>query len=419
MPAEILTIGTEILLGQIVDTNAAYVAERLAEAGIDVYQKTTVGDNLGRVASAFREALGRADIIIATGGLGPTEDDLTREAVADVLGLKLVEDPEILQGIQKRFAARGLTMTENNRKQAQVPKGAEVLDNPRGTAPGLYVPAGEGKVIVLMPGVPSEMRPMLTEQVIPRLRDAFGIRARIVSRVLKTCGIAESKVDAAINDLFRTQRNPSIALLAHAGEIHIRLTAKADSPEAIAGMLDDLEARIRQRLGPLVFGRDAERLEDVLGGILRARGERLAVAESCTGGLIAHRLTNVPGSSDYFEGGVVAYSNAAKAAVLGVPETLMARHGSVSREVAEAMAHGVRHLARSHYGLATTGIMGPGGATPGKPVGLVHIALNWEGGGLARHYRFLADRETNKVRVAQMALELLRRHLLGLDGGEA
>lgn len=418
MGTEIITIGTEILLGQIVDTNASWIAARLAEGGIDVFYKTTVGDNWSRIEAALRQALSRAEVILTTGGLGPTEDDLTREVVAAVLGRPLRLDSAVLAHIEQRFAHRRLPMTENNQKQAMVPEGAEVLPNPRGTAPGLFLKS-DGRLVVCMPGVPAEMKPMLTELVIPRIRQTLGIGSQIVSRVLKTCGISESKLDQAIGDYFRSMRNPTIGVLAHAGEIHVRLTCKGDNPAEITRMLDDLEAKIRDRLGHLIFGRDEEKLEALVGQLLRERKATLAVAESCTGGLIASRLTDVPGSSEYFERGVVAYSSAAKEEVLGVPPELIRRHGTVSLEVVRAMADGIRRKSGTTFGLAATGIAGPSGGTPEKPVGLVCIALAWEGGELAREYRFHGERELIKYRAAQMALEILRRHLLSVPLSES
>ncbi len=415
MGVEILTVGTELLLGQIVDTNAAFMAQRLAEAGIDLFFKATVGDNEGRIEAALREGLHRSDAVLCTGGLGPTEDDLTRDVIAKVLGRPLRLDEGVLAHLRARFAARGIPMAENNRKQAYVPEGAEVLPNPRGTAPGLYLTTPEGKVVVAMPGVPSEMRPMLTEQVIPRLRERFRIVGRIRSRVLRTCGASESRVDHLIGDLFRSQRNPTIGVLAHAGEIHVRLTAKGETEGEIDGLLDDLEGKLRQRIGPLIFGRDEEELEEVVGRLLRDRGLSLAVAESCSGGLVAHRITNVPGSSRYFDRGVVAYSNRAKTELLGVPPELVAAHGAVSPEVARAMAEGARRLAGADFGVGITGIAGPDGGTAEKPVGLTYIGLAWDGGSQATEHRFLSDRAVNKVRASQMALDLLRRRLLGIE----
>ena len=413
MGTEIITVGTELLLGQIIDTNASWIAQRLAEAGIDLYYKTTVGDNAGRIEAALRQALSRADVLITTGGLGPTEDDLTRDVVAAVLGRPLHLDSDVLARIEQRFAHRKIPMSENNRKQAMVPEGAEVLHNPNGTAPGLFLREG-GRCVACMPGVPAEMKPMLTGQVIPQIREVFGIRSRIVSRVLKMCGISESKVDQAIGDYFREMRNPTIGILAHAGEIHVRLTCKGEDPAEITRMLDALEGKVRLRLGALVFGRDEEKIEALVGQLLRARGATLAVAESCTGGLIASRLTDVAGSSDYFERGMVTYSTAAKQHLLGVPRELIGNSGVVSLDVVRVMADGVRRRSGTTFGLATTGIAGPSGGTSERPVGLVCVALAWEGGDIAREYRFHGGRELIKYRAAQMALEMLRRHLLGI-----
>jgi nicotinamide-nucleotide amidase len=413
MASEILTVGTELLLGQIVDTNASWIAQRLAEAGIDLFWKTTVGDNAARIEAALRQALSRSEVVIVTGGLGPTEDDLTRDVVAALLSRPMHLDPAVLAHIERRFAHRRIPMPENNRKQAMVPEGAEVLHNPNGTAPGLFLRDG-GRCIACMPGVPGEMKPMLTEQVIPRIRETLGIKSRIVSRVLKTCGIGESTVDQAIGDYFREMRNPTIGVLAHAGEIHIRLTCKGEDPAEIARMLDGLEGKIRERLGALIFGRDEEKLEALVGQLLRERKATLAVAESCTGGLVASRVTDISGSSDYFDRGVVAYSLAAKEGLLRVPQATLREFGPVSLPVARAMAESVRRLSGTTFGLATTGIAGPTGGTPEKPVGFVCIALAWDGGGLAREYRLHGGRELVKYRAAQMGLEMLRRHLLGV-----
>ena len=417
MGAELLTIGTELLLGQIVDTNAGWLAQRLAEAGVDVYYKSTVGDNWSRIEAAIRLAMSRADVVIMTGGLGPTEDDLTRDVLAAVLDRPLGLDPGVLTAIEQRFAHRRVAMPENNRKQAMVPKGAEVLHNPRGTAPGLWIRHG-GRALVCMPGVPSEMRSMLLDQVIPRIRANFGIQSRIVSRILKTCGISESTLDQRIGDYFRDMRNPTIGVLAHAGEIHVRLTCKGDHLGQIVAMLDELEGKIRARLGDLIFGRDEEKLEAVVGRLLRERKATLAVAESCTGGLVASRLTDIAGSSDYFERGVVAYSLGAKECLLNVPPSLIEQYGAVSLDVARAMAAGVRRMSGTALGLATTGIAGPGGGTAEKPVGLVCVALASDGGDGAREFRLLGDREQVKYRGSQMALEMLRRHLLGIPMDE-
>jgi nicotinamide-nucleotide amidase len=361
--------------------------------------------------------MSRADVIIVTGGLGPTEDDLTRDVLAAVLGRPLGLDPQVLTAIEQRFAHRRVAMAENNRKQAMVPEGAEALHNPRGTAPGLCVREPH-HIWVCMPGVPAEMKPMLLDQVIPRIRETLGIRSRIVSRVLRTCGISESALDQRIGDYFREMQDPTIGVQAHAGEIHIRLTCKGEDPTGIALRLDALEAKIRERLCHVIFGRDDEKLEVVVGRLLRERKATLAVAESCTGGLVASRLTDVPGSSDYVERGVVAYSLAAKEQLLGVSPDVVQRHDAASLEVARAMAAGIRRRSGTTLGLATTGIAGPTGGTPEKPVGLVCVAVAWEGGERAREFRLLGDRDQVKYRGAQMALEMLRRHLLDIPFDE-
>ena len=416
MSAEILIIGTEILLGQIVDTNSAFIAEQLAAAGIDVYFKTVVGDNEGRIEQALRQALERADFVIAAGGLGPTEDDLTRSVFARVLGRHLILNEELLEKIRQRFASRGLIMTANNEKQALVPQSAIILDNPRGTAPGLFMKAGAKgeKSVVAMPGVPAEMKPMLTEQVIPLLQERMRKASIIRSRVIKTCGIGESRVDDLIGDLFRDSRNPSIALLAYPSEVHIRITAKAESKEAAEDLISELEGKIRERVGEWIYGRDQQTMEEVVGFLLQVSGKTLSVAESCTGGLICNRITNIPGSSRYFDRGVVSYSNRAKVELLGISLSQLERHGAVSPEIAEAMALSVRQVSATDLGLSVTGIAGPDGGTPQKPVGLVYIGLAWEGGVKSKEYRFFEDRLANKRRSSLMALDTVRRHLVGL-----
>jgi nicotinamide-nucleotide amidase len=411
MGAELLTIGTELLLGQIVDTNAAWMAQRLAEAGIDVFHKSTVGDNWGRIEAAIRLAMSRADVVLMTGGLGPTEDDLTREVLAAVLGRPLRLDPQVLAAIEQRFAHRRVAMPQNNRKQAMVPEGAEVLHNPRGTAPGLWIRHGEC-ALVCMPGVPSEMRPMLLDQVIPRIRANFGIRSRIVSRVLKTCGISESTLDQRIGDYFRDMRNPTIGVLAHAGEIHVRLTCKGDDLGEIVAMLDELEGKIRARLGHLIFGRDEEKLEAVVGRLLRERKATLAVAESCTGGLLGERITSVGGSSRYFLGGAIVYSNGLKTEFAGVPAALIEKHGAVSREVAAAMAEGIRKRCGATFGVGVTGVAGPAGGTETKPVGLVFHALASENGTEVVERNFPGDRKRIRWFASQQALDMVRRKLM-------
>ncbi len=409
---EILTIGTELLLGQTLDTNSAYIGEALAAAGIEVCWKSTVGDHEARIREALRSALTRAEIVIITGGLGPTEDDLTCRAIAAELCRPLTLDQAVLESIRRRFTARALAMSRNNERQAMIPEGATVLPNPHGTAPGLFIHMEDGRVVVAMPGVPSEMRPMLNEQVIPRLCEAFNVKARIYSRTLKTCGITESELDETISDLTRLSQNPTIAVLAYPGEIYIRLTVKTELEAEGDRRLDELEARIRQRLGELIFGRDEERLEEVVGRLLLETKRTVAVAESCTGGLVSHRLTTLPGSSAYFMRGEVVYSNEAKERLLGVPHEVIAEYGAVSEPVALAMAGGMRQATGTDLALGITGIAGPEGGTATKPVGLTYVAIASDDGATCREYRFLGDRETNKLLASQEALDILRRYLL-------
>lgn len=412
--AEILTIGTELLLGQTIDTNAAYIGDALAAAGIEVHWKSTVGDHEARIREALRVALTRSEIVITTGGLGPTEDDLTRRAIAAELGRPLILDQTVLESIRRRFAERAIVMSDNNEQQALIPEGAVVLPNAHGTAPGLAIRLGDGRVVMATPGVPSEMRSMVNEQVIPYLCKTFGVKSRIRLRTLRACGITESALDETISDLIRLSCNPTIAILAYPGEIHIRLTVKTDSETEGDRLLDDLETRIRTRLAEFLFGRDEQRLEEVVGRLLLETKRTVAVAESCTGGLVCHRLTNLPGSSAYFIRGEVVYSNEAKERLLGVPRELMAEHGAVSRPVAQAMAVGMRQVAGTDLALGITGIAGPGGGTAAKPVGLTYIALASDDGVTCLEYRFLADRDTNKLLASQKALDILRRHLLSL-----
>jgi nicotinamide-nucleotide amidase len=401
-----------LLLGQTIDTNSAYIGEQLAAAGIEVYWKSTVGDHEARIRETLRVALARSEIVIMTGGLGPTEDDLTCRAIAAELGRPLILDQTILESIRRRFTERALVMSRNNERQAMIPEAATVLPNAHGTAPGFAIRLGDGRMVVAMPGVPLEMRAMLNEQVIPRLREAFGTTSRIYSRTLKICGITESELDETIADLARVSRNPAIALLAYPGEIHIRLTVKTERETEGNRLLDDLENRIRGRLNQFLFGRDEERLEEVVGRLLLDAKQTVAVAESCTGGLVCHRLTNLPGSSAYFIRGEVVYSNDVKERLLGVPRELIVEHGAVSRPVALAMASGIRQVAGTDLALGITGIAGPGGGSAMKPVGLTYIAMASDDGVTCRESRFLGDRETNKLLASQAALDILRRHLL-------
>jgi nicotinamide-nucleotide amidase len=410
MQAELLSVGTELLLGHVLDTNASFLAEKLSGLGIDVFYKTTVGDNPRRLAEALRHSLARSDLVISTGGLGPTSDDITAAIVSEVVGEEVAVHQPSAQRIRHRLQERGLEPGESHLKQAHLPRGSIAVPNPVGTAPGFIVEKG-GKTVIALPGVPAEMTAMMVESVIPYLRQRLKAPGIIKSRVLKFTGIGESLLEEKLKDLMTGQKNPSLAPLAKVGEVHLRITAKADSEAEADQMIAELEQRVRSRVGEHIFGADAETIEEVVGRRLRERGMKLATAESCTGGLIGHRLTNVPGSSDYFTGTVVAYSDAAKVCLLGVPEELIRRHGSVSEPVALAMAKGARAIAGSDVGLAVTGIAGPGGATAKKPVGLVHVAVSSAAGERCEAHHLAGDRLLVKERAAQAALNLLLRQL--------
>lgn len=410
MNAEIVCVGTELLLGETVNTHAPFLSERLAAYGIDVYHHITVGDNPGRLESALREAGRRAPLVIVTGGLGPTGDDVTREAIASVTGRPLVLNEEVLAGIQRWFSERGRPMAPGNRKQALFPEGSHVLPNPHGTAPGFVLEWAPGRWFVALPGPPRELRPMVDGPLRPFLEGWAGGRAGLSRRVLRIAGIGESEVEHRLADLFAAQGEVTLATYARGSEVHLRLATRGTGPEAVA-RLDALAAEIRRRLGVHVYGEGEQALEAVIGELLRARRETLAVAESCTGGRVADRLTNVPGSSQYFIAGVVAYANQAKVLSLAVSPHALTAHGAVSAQVARAMAAGARRTYGTHWAVATTGIAGPGGGTPEKPVGTVYVAVEGPGGGRVERHRWLGDRETVKERSAQAALFLLYRAL--------
>ena len=406
MRGELISVGTELLLGQIPDTNAQYLAQRLAELGIDLYYQSTVGDNPERLARALRVSLERSDLIIATGGLGPTQDDITAAAIAAVTGEELVVSEEAASWIRELFQRRGWPLSESQLKQALVPRGGRLVPNRLGTAPG-FILEKEGKVVVALPGVPSEMQAMAEAEVFPYLRQRAGGSGVIKSRVLKFFGLPESFLEKELEDLIAAQTNPTIAPQAKLGEVWLRITAKAAEPAAADRLIAGTEERIQERLGQYLVATDEKQIEEVVGRLLREAGLTLAVAESCTGGLISHRLTNVPGSSQYFLCGLTCYSNGAKTHLLGVSETTLRAHGAVSAEAAKEMAIGVRAACDAALGLAVTGIAGPGGGTPEKPVGLVYLALAGPEGIRGERHFFPGDREGIKQRASQAALRLL------------
>jgi nicotinamide-nucleotide amidase len=421
MKACLLAIGSEMLTPFRVDTNSVFITEQLNEIGYDVRMKIVVGDDLDELARAFQGALEWADLIVSTGGLGPTEDDLTRDAVARVLRLPFDLDEGVLERIRGRFAKRGMTMPENNRRQAMVPRGARLLENRSGTAPGLWLEAGR-TTIVLLPGPPREMTPMFTEVVRDRLA-ASAAGLRVFRRVVKLTGRPESEVDARAQPLYArwASQAPPIAstILATMGQIELHLMVQAPNGSNADGRLEAAVHELRQAFGTDVYSVDGRPLEAVVGELLRARGMTIAVAESCTGGLLASRLTDMPGSSDYVERGAVCYSNRSKVEMLDVPQALIDEHGAVSEPVAQAMAKGIRTRAGVDVGVGVTGVAGPGGGTAQKPVGRVCIAAVVDGEEHARTFQFLGGREMVKFQAAQSALNMVRLLLLGgADGRE-
>jgi nicotinamide-nucleotide amidase len=406
MRAEILSIGTELLLGQIVDTNANFLAQQLPPLGLDLYYVSQLGDNVTRLAAAFEQALQRSDVVITSGGLGPTEDDLTREAIAQVLGERATVQPDLERDLREFFARRGRTMPERNVKQATLIPSAQVLPNPVGTAPGWWV-EHDGKVIASMPGVPHEMHKMWEEQVQPRLarRISGGV---IVSRTLKLAGIGESHAEETLGDLTHSL-NPTLATYAKSDGIHLRITAKAPTSAEAETLLEEFEPRVRARVAEWVYGGEADSFPAVVGAILRERGLRLATAESATGGQLASLITEAPGASDYFVAGYVTYSANAKRA-LGVPDETLERYGTVAQETTSAMAAAARQSAGADVAVATTGNAGPG-ASEDKPVGVLHTVVDIDGRQVCTETRYSTTRTEYKRRGALDALYLLWREL--------
>jgi nicotinamide-nucleotide amidase len=420
MKATLIAVGSGMLTPFRLDTNSLIVTERLNAIGYDIRLKTVVGDDLDELAAVFRAAIGSVDLIVCTGGLGPTADDLTREALAHVIEVPLDLDEAIVESISTRFARRGLVMSGINRRQAMVPRGATVLPNVNGTAPGLWLEAN-GTGIALLPGPPREMTPILDALIRDRLpvrRDgASGGIVGLFRRTLKIAGRTESDVDATAQPIYGRWVSQAVpigtTILAVLGQIELHLTAKAASRAEAESALDAAVAELQQALGPSVYSTDGRGIEAVVGDLLRRSASTIAVAESCTGGLLASRLTDVPGSSDYFDRGVVCYSNAAKVALAGVPATLIEAHGAVSEPVAEAMADGIRRNSGTGVGVGITGIAGPGGGTDSKPVGTVAIAVAvGEDRGL-RTFQFVGAREQVKYQAAQAAMNMLRLILIG------
>jgi nicotinamide-nucleotide amidase len=400
---ELINTGTELLLGFADNTHLAHLGRALAGIGLRIQRQTTVGDDRAELRAAIAEALGRADVLIVTGGLGPTGDDCTREVVAEVLGRQLLRDEAVADAIRERFRKRGIPMPDSALKQALVPAGAQTLPNPNGTAPGLAIEE-ENKLIVLLPGPPRELQPMFEQYVLPVLEKNFAPRDRPLRRVFKVVGLPESVVEQRIGELAGVE----LGFCAKPGEVEVRVIGEA---------LEPAEAKIRAALGEHIYGTGEERLEEVVVRMLAAAGKTVAVAESCTGGLIAHRITNVPGASRVFLGGWVTYSNELKQRELGVRAETLQRFGAVSEQVAREMAEGCRQRSGADFALATSGIAGPTGGTAEKPVGLVYIALATVERTELQRQMLLFDRETVKFFASQNALDMLRRQLLARRSG--
>lgn len=419
--AEIIAVGSELLAPPRLDTNSLFITERLAAAGVEVRVKLVVGDRRDDIETLVRQALDRADFVILTGGLGPTDDDLTRDAVAAALGRPLREDAAVLERIRERFAARGARMPDVNRRQALVPEGAEVIENRAGTAPGLWIGVGD-RVVILLPGPPGELRPMFDQvmaaRIVPRAGDG-----RVFTRVVRVCGRTESEVEECAFPVYSAWRDDPLPItttvLTAPAVVDLHLSVRCgDGREAVA-RLDEAAGQLKAVLGDDLFSDGGRPMEAVVGDLLRERACRIGVAESCTGGLISAMLTDVPGSSDYVSLNVTCYSNEAKTRVLGVPETLLAEHGAVSEAVALAMAAGIRAPAGAEIGVGVTGIAGPAGGSDLKPVGTVVIAVVAPWGQTVRTYRFPFSRTRVRQFASLIALDLVRRMLLGAAPGRA
>jgi len=411
MNAEILAVGTELLMGQIANTNAQYLSRRLADLGIKVYYHSVVGDNPGRLKESLKLALDRSDIVITTGGLGPTQDDLTKETIAEAMGKKLVLNQESYERIKHFFERLNRKMADNNAKQAYLPEGSTVIPNPNGTAPGCII-ASEGKTIIMLPGPPKEMIPMFEGTVFPYFETKTG--QVIASRMLKVFGIGESEMEMRIIDLIQGQANPTIAPYVGLGEVIIRVTAGCRNRCEAEELLEPVIQRIRERLGDFVYATNGENMEDVVVKLLLDRKSTLSTAESCTGGLLASKLVSVPGVSQVFNRGFVTYSNEAKIEELGVSPETLEQYGAVSPETAEEMVRGLAKRAGTNAAISVTGVAGPDGGTAEKPVGLVYVSAILDGRVETRKLNLIGDRERIRNVSCLNALDLLRRMLLGI-----
>jgi nicotinamide-nucleotide amidase len=410
MRAEIIAIGSELLTPYRLDTNSLFLTDGLNQVGIRVVHKAVVGDSLDDMRASFRQALDRADLVVACGGLGPTDDDRTREAVADLLGRNLELNEGVLRHIQELFRRFGRVMPEINRRQAMVPEGATVIPNPRGSAPGLWIETS-GHIVILLPGVPAELRAMFEQEIRPRLT-RLGHDERLFTRDLRITGLPESEVEQRVSPLYALYPDTETTILASPPGIQLHPRVWSSDPAKANQILDEMVKRMALALGERLYSTEGEEMEEVVARALTENRATIAVAESCTGGLLAERLTNIPGSSSYFLGGVVCYSNELKSALVDVPAELIESKGAVSPEVALALADGVRKTTGATIGVGVTGIAGPGGGTPEKPVGLVHIGIADERGPRERRFQFPGDRERIRMHASQTALDSVRRYFL-------
>ncbi|MEO6211006.1 MAG: competence/damage-inducible protein A [Gemmatimonadaceae bacterium] len=411
MQIELLTIGDELLLGFTVDTNAAYLARALAAIGVEIVHRTTVGDDADQIAAAVRDAIERTGAVITTGGLGPTADDRTRPVVAKLFGRELVRDDQIVEQIRARFSRLGSAkMPETNIVQAMVPAGARVLPNDHGTAPGLWIEDAEGRWVAMLPGVPREMRGLTNDSILPILRERIGAApSAIVSRTIRTTGIGESALAERLGELGNSVQGMPLAFLPGWAGVDLRLTSRTLPHEAAVRALDAAERELRDVVGPVVYGDDGDDLAALVIDMCRQQSHTIGVAESCTGGLLGARLTAFPGSSDVFRGGVIAYDNSVKTKLLGVRDVTLSTHGAVSEEVAREMAEGCARALGTMIGISVTGIAGPGGGTPDKPVGTVWIGVAGVGETRTLGRQYVGDREEIRLRATQAAVDLVRR----------
>ena len=413
MDAYIITIGDEILTGQTLNTNAGFIGEKLADIQVNIKKAAIVGDNEEEILNEFESAWEKEDLIIVTGGLGPTHDDITRQCVVKFFNTELAKNEEVLDDIKALFQKSGREVTKVNENQALIPKVATVIRNTLGTAPGMWIEKNN-KIFIALPGVPFEMISMMKNYVIPHLEEKLQKNTIIKRSILQTTGIFESALFEKLGDIDELLNGSKLAFLPTPQGVRLRITVEEKTEEGAKNKLSEIEQKIKSKVGRFIFAANDIVIEEVVGRLLKERGLKIALAESCTGGYVSHLLTNISGSSNYFERGIVSYSNAAKVEILRVNEDAIAEYGAVSLEVARQMAEGARSTSGADIGLSITGILGPTGATPGKPVGLVYIGLCNETVCTAKKFTFGEDRIVNKQRAAQAALEMVRRSLLGI-----